>query len=244
MESMDLVASTPLASVVIPVFDGTRFLGEAIQSVLDQTYRPLELIVVDDGSSDGSAALARSFKEVCVIEQRHAGPGAARNRGIAASRGDMLAFLDADDVMPADKLELQVGYLGEHPDVGCVLGRQELFGDDASLSAAAFDPPLLRHPELQARGSIQPVSVVARRSVFETVGNFITGFGEDLDWLCRVWESGVRVETIDALVVRRRVHDSNLTHDLRGSRLAMFKALREHAARTREAAAMLDKSKP
>jgi GT2 family glycosyltransferase len=243
MESMDLVASRPLASVVIPVFDGIRFLAEAIQSVLDQTYQPLELIVVDDGSNDGSAAVARSFPGAHVIEQKHAGPGAARNRGIAASTGDMLAFLDADDVMPTDKLELQVGYLNEHPDVGCVLGRQQLFGDAGSPSAAALAPPLQRHPELQARGSMQPLSVVARRSVFETVGNFVTDFGEDLDWLCRVWEAGVRVEAIDAVVVRRRVHDKNLTHDLKRSRLAMFRALREHAGRTRATAAMLDPTK-
>ena len=111
---------------MIPVFNGERFLAAAIQSVLDQSYRPFELIVVDDGSTDSSAALARSFAGARVIEQEHAGPGAARNRGVAASSGEFLAFLDAHDELPADKLERQIGYLREHPEVGRALGRQQL----------------------------------------------------------------------------------------------------------------------
>ena len=109
-------------SVVIPVFNGERFLAEAIQSVLDQTYEPVEVIAVDDGSTDGSAAIARSFAGVQVIEQPNSGPAGARNAGIAAARGEFLAFVDADDIVPPDKLELQVTHLREHPEVGCVLG--------------------------------------------------------------------------------------------------------------------------
>ena len=81
------MSAAPLASIVIPVFNGERFLAAAIESALGQTYRPFEVIVVDDGSTDRSAAVARSFAEVRVIEQQHAGPGAARNRGVAAARG-------------------------------------------------------------------------------------------------------------------------------------------------------------
>jgi glycosyltransferase involved in cell wall biosynthesis len=226
--------STPLVSIVIPVFNGQRFLAAAIESALAQTYARFELIVVDDGSSDGSAAVARSFAAVQVIEQQHAGPGAARNRGVAASGGELLAFLDADDLMPANKLELQVGYLREHPEVGCVLGRQEVFPAGAVPPWAELPRSWqARHPELLDRGSLQPLSLVARRSVFEAVGEFSSGFGEDVDWLCRVWGCGVRVEVIDAIVVLRRVHDANLTHDVEASRRAMFRALRDHAARSR-----------
>jgi glycosyltransferase involved in cell wall biosynthesis len=235
--------SAPLVSVVTPVFNCERFLAEAIQSVLDQTYRPLEVIVVDDGSSDRSAEVARSFPGVCVIEQEHAGPGAARNRGIAASTGGLLAFLDADDLLPADKLERQVGYLNEHPAVGCVLGRQELFREPRGTApAAALSPPMCQHPELRARGSLQPLSLMARRSVFDAVGDFSTQFGEDIDWLSRVWGSGIRVDTIDAVVVRRRVHEGNLTHNIGASRLAMFRALKDHAARSRAGGSASDPS--
>lgn len=225
----------PLVSVVTPVFNGERFLADAIGSVLAQTYRRFELIVVDDGSTDGSVALARSFPDVRVLEQDHAGPGAARNAGIAASRGELLAFLDADDLMPVDKLEVQVAYLKSHPDVGCVLGRQVLFAEHAVDLPPAFAPPISsdRHPELLERGSLQPLSLMARRSVFDRVGEFSREFGEDLDWLARVWGSGIRVEVVDAVVVHRRVHDANLTHETRASRLAMFRALQAHAARVR-----------
>jgi glycosyltransferase involved in cell wall biosynthesis len=179
--------------------------------------------VVDDGSTDGSVAVARTFSDVRVIEQRHAGPGAARNRGIAAAHGEALAFLDADDLMPAERLERQLAHLRAHPDVDCVLGRQELFGETADGSPPAWVPA----------GSLQPLSLLARRTAVDAVGEFATGIGEDLDWLCRIWEAGLRVDTIDSVVVRRRVHDANLSHDLGGSRRAMFKALKDHAARTR-----------
>ena len=237
-----MTAPEPLVSVVIPVFNGERFLAAAIQSALDQTYRPLEVIVVDDGSTDESASIARSFPGVRVIEQAHAGPGAARNRAISAADGELLAFLDADDLMPADKLARQVGYLREHPDVGCVLGRQELFAEGGgSLPTWALPPARWQeqHPELSERGVIQPLSVVAWRSVVDAIGEFSTEFGEDVDWLCRVWGSDVRVDTIDAVVVRRRMHDANLTHDTGASRLAMFRALKGHAERSRAPAALV-----
>jgi glycosyltransferase involved in cell wall biosynthesis len=224
---------------VIPVFNGERFLAAAIQSVLEQTYRPLEVIVVDDGSTDRSLAIARSFQGVRVIQQARAGPGAARNRGVAAANGAFLAFLDADDLMPSDKLARQVGYLRENPEVGCVLGRQEHFTEaDGSLPCWAVAPVSWqeRHPGISERGVIQPLSAVARRSVFDAVGGFSTQFGEDVDWLCRVWGSGLRVDTVSAVVVRRRVHDRNLTNDTHSSRLAMFRALKDHAARSRAAA--------
>jgi glycosyltransferase involved in cell wall biosynthesis len=228
---------TPLVSVVIPVLNGERFLAAAIRSVLNQTYRPLEVIVVDDGSSDRSAAVARSFAGVRVIEQQHAGPGAARNRGVAAAAGELLAFLDADDLMPADKLRVQVAHLRDHPAAGCVLGRQEVFTETGDEPRWAVLPGSWRerHPELLERGSLQPLSLVARRSVVDAVGDFSSEFGEDVDWLCRIWGAGVRVDIIDAVVVRRRVHGANLTHDTGASRLAMFRALKRHAERSRAA---------
>src|SRR6476469_5199531 len=118
--------SRPLVSVVIPAFDAERFLGEAIESVLAQTYAPVETIVVDDGSSDGTVAVASAYAEVTVVEQPNGGPAAARNRGFAASRGELIAFHDSDDAMTPDKLEVQAGLLIDRPEVGCVLAEQEL----------------------------------------------------------------------------------------------------------------------
>src|SRR5436305_1029668 len=89
----------PMISVIIPVYNGERYLGEAIESVLAQSYHWLEIILVDDGSTDGSATVAKQFSPaVQVVRQPNLGAGAARNRGIALAQGEFLAFLDADDL--------------------------------------------------------------------------------------------------------------------------------------------------
>ncbi len=113
----------PLVSVIIPAFNARLHIGAALSSVLDQDYPNLEIIVVDDGSSDETSEEARRYGErVRVIRQANAGPAAARNRGVSVSRGELLAFIDADDVWIAGKLAAQVRYLREHPDVGVVFG--------------------------------------------------------------------------------------------------------------------------
>jgi len=101
--------SRPLVSVVIPVYNAEPFLREALDSVLAQDYEPFEVIVVDDGSTDGSGTIARSYPEVRYLRQENQGPAVARNAGIAAAQGEFLAFFDADDVMLPNKLSVQVG---------------------------------------------------------------------------------------------------------------------------------------
>ena len=89
----------PLVSCVIPVWNGEKYLGEAIQSVLDQTYSNIELVIVDDGSTDGTPDVIASFtNRVTSIRQEQSGPAAARNTGISASKGEIVAFLDSDDI--------------------------------------------------------------------------------------------------------------------------------------------------
>jgi glycosyltransferase involved in cell wall biosynthesis len=227
----------PLASVVIPVFNGERFLAAAIESVLDQTYRPLEVIVVDDGSTDASAAVASSFPCVRVVAQCNAGPASARNRGVATANGQFLAFLDADDVAPADKLEVQVGYLRDHPEVGCVLGRQELLldpGVDTPLWAGIPSELARRRPDIAKHGLVPYMSMVVRASLFEKVGVFDTNYvhGEDADWLLRARRHAA-VATLDSVVLRRRIHAGNLSNDLRALRHGSLRALKDHARRLR-----------
>ena len=109
----------PTVSVVIPVYNGDRYLAEAITSVLDQTYKNFELIVVDDGSTDGSAEIAKSYKQAVLYTfQPNGGLSKARNTGLALARGKYIAFLDHDDLWLPHKLARQVTYLDSHPDVG------------------------------------------------------------------------------------------------------------------------------
>jgi glycosyltransferase involved in cell wall biosynthesis len=228
-----------LVSVVIPVFNGERYLGEALESVLAQTYRPVEVIVVDDGSTDGSAAIARSFQGVRVLEQARGGPAVARNAGAVDSTGEFLAFHDADDLLPEDKLERQIGHLLEHPEVGCVLGRQELMLEPGVELPewAKLDPGFAeRRPDIVELGAVPLISMVMRRSLFVACGGFDPAYvhGEDADFLLRARERAP-VVTLDSVVLRRRVHSGNLSHDLSALRTGTFRVLRDHARRLRAA---------
>ncbi len=114
----------PLVTVVMAVYNAEAFLAEALDSVYAQDYEPFEVVLVDDGSTDGSAAIAQSYPGLRYLRQENGGPSAARNAAIAAARGELVAVADADDVQLPGRLSVQVGYLVEHPEVAVTLGRQ------------------------------------------------------------------------------------------------------------------------
>jgi glycosyltransferase involved in cell wall biosynthesis len=239
------VSSKPLVSVVIPAFNSERFLGEALASVSAQTYAPVETIVVDDGSSDGTAVVARAHTGISLIEQENSGPSAARNRGFAASRGEFVAFHDSDDVMAPDKLAVQVGHMLDNPDVGCVLTEQELIVERGAelpfwvegTKVKTVMPP--RPPELEDEPMVHPMSMVVRRETFERVGDFDESMraGEDFDWMLRAAEEGVEIARLSDVLLRRRVHPDSLTQDAAASRAGMFRAFKARIERHRARAA-------
>lgn len=231
----------PLVSVVIPAFEAERFLAEAIESVLAQTYAPVETIVVDDGSSDGTAAVAARYPQATLIRQPNAGPAAARNRGFATCQGELVAFHDADDAMSADKLEVQVGHLLADPAAELVFGEQELIVDDgaelpfwAEGSAARLPMPQ-RPAELAGEPLVHPMTMLMRREVFERVGEFDAAMqpAEDLDWVFRASELEVGIARLPRVVLRRRVHAQSLTQDAEASRAALFRAFKARIERHR-----------
>jgi glycosyltransferase involved in cell wall biosynthesis len=233
--------SRPLVSIVIPAFNAERFLGEAIESVLAQTYEQLETIVVDDGSSDGTVAVASAYDEVTVVEQTNAGPSAARNRGFVASRGEFVAFHDSDDVMTPDKLEVQAGILIDKPDVGCVLAEQELLVEPGAelpfwvegSKVQDLMPP--RPPELADEPLVHPMTMVVRREVFERIGGFDESMraAEDFDWMLRASEEGIEIARLSEVLLRRRVHPDSLTQDAAAARLGFFRAFKSRIERHR-----------
>jgi glycosyltransferase involved in cell wall biosynthesis len=235
----------PLVSVVIPAFNSERFLGEALASVFAQTYAPVETIVVDDGSSDGTAALARAQPGVNLIEQENSGPSAARNRGFAVSRGEFVAFHDSDDLMTPDKLTVQVGHMLDNPDVGCVLAEQELIVEEgAELPFWAEGSKVetvmpSRPPELEDEPLVHPMSMVVRRKTFERVGDFDESMraAEDFDWMLRAVEEGVEIARLSEVLMRRRVHPDSLTQNAAASRAGLFRAFKARIERHRARAA-------
>jgi len=225
-------ANDPLVSVIIPVHNCERYLAEAIESVLAQTYRPIEVVVVDDGSTDNSADIARSYQEIHYIYQPHQGVAAARNVAIAAAQGEFIAFLDADDRWPSDKLRVQVEYLIEHPHVGYTISRLQNF-----LAPGVNLPPRVKKSLLE-RDQIGLMTLVARRTVFEQVGGFDPGYrvGSDFEWFTRATDAGIPTAILPRVLLYRRIHDSNLSSQPQtraASLLRMFKASIDRQRRQR-----------
>ncbi|MEX2288088.1 MAG: glycosyltransferase family 2 protein [Planctomycetaceae bacterium] len=152
-------------SVVIPCFNAATYIHEAISSALNQTYRPLEVLVIDDGSTDESAEVAASFGEpVRVIQQPNQGESVARNRGIDEARGDWIAFLDADDVWKPEKLERQIALIDDG--VVCIHTAVFEFGSRQRVNDVSLLPPEVRYDieNLSVKGLIHPSSALVRRS--------------------------------------------------------------------------------
>lgn len=200
---------TPLISVIIPVYNCERYLAEAVESVLRQSCSPHEVIVVDDGSRDGSARVAQSFgARVRYRFQENAGIGAARNRGAGLARGDMIAFLDADDVWLEDKSARQVAAFDADPSLDIVSGQLEHFHSpelDEAVKLKIHCPPGLMPASL--------AGALIRRDFFERVGDFEINWrvGEGISWWMRAADAGARMLTLPDLVIRRRLHETNQT---------------------------------
>ena len=197
----------PLVSVIIPVYNGGRYLRAALESVFAQTYRPFEVIVVDDGSVDDSGDIAQSLPGVRYMRQANQGVAAARNHGIESARGEFLAFLDQDDLWTPEKLKLQIEYLLSNPDLGYTLTHQQFFLEPGATLPAWFRKELLSTVHT---GWVLGTLVVRRRT-FEQVGNFATGYAaaNDSDWFFRAKAAGIPMAVVPELLLLKRIHDSN-----------------------------------
>ena len=204
----------PLATIVIAAFNAEAFVGKAIESALGQSYEPLEVVVVDDGSTDSTADVVRSYDRVRYVHQENRGPSAARNRGLEEAEGIFVGFLDADDEALPEKMTLQVGYLVDHPDVGCTLGRQEVsFEGEGAPEWVSTDPVYGDF------AGIPLMSLVARRSTLLELGGFdpTLRIAEDRDLLVRMRERGIVVEVVPEIVLRRLFHGENLSFERTGA---------------------------
>src|SRR2546422_11221830 len=188
-----MVGITPLCvSVVIPVYNGEQYLADAIQSVRDQTYQNFEVIVVDDGSTDGSAEVAQRFGEaIRYVHQANGGVCKARNTGIAAAQGGYVAFLDQDDLWLPDKLATQVAYLDSHPEVGGVYCQCQVI-ENGEVRANPYYYEQVKDDVLGImRGPcLLMTATVFRREALRSIGGFDETFigagAEDIDLTLRL----------------------------------------------------------
>jgi glycosyltransferase involved in cell wall biosynthesis len=169
-------AASPRVSVVIPLYNAKDVIRKTIESVLAQTWTDREIVVVDDGSSDGSGDIVRSFgAQVRYVRQANGGVARARNRGIAESQGRYLALLDHDDLWHPQKLERQVALLDSRPDVGMVItdvAHIDREGKPMGIVGSGYNPAET-FARLFVRGYVPtPSAALIRRSVLEAVGGF------------------------------------------------------------------------
>jgi glycosyltransferase involved in cell wall biosynthesis len=200
--------AAPAISVIVPAYNAEPYIADAIDTVLEQGRPVSEVIVVDDGSSDDTAAVAESFEDpVTCLRREHAGLAATFNAGIDHARGDLIGAIDADDLWVPNKLALQLAALDEDPGLDLVFGQVE-----------EFISPELEEQErsrLQLRPGAKPGIVkgtmLARAAVFERVGRFDPRWevGEFIDWYGRAEESGVRSVVLPDVLLRRRLHAEN-----------------------------------
>ena len=220
-------------SVIIPVYNGARFIAAAIQSIVAQEYGSLEIIVVDDGSTDETAGIvARLDVDVRYVFQENAGPGAARNRGIRDASGDLIAFLDADDLWTPGSLRFLLNRLLEDPELDVVHGYARLFRDGASNGGLDFLNPDEVFPYYIGAG-------LYRRRAFEKAGLFEDRlrFSEDTEWYWRAAELGLRVDRLQGITLMVRRHEHNMTKGKTVADLQMLRVFKLMLDRRRAAAA-------
>ncbi|MES2682303.1 MAG: glycosyltransferase family A protein [Pseudomonadota bacterium] len=220
---------TPRISVIVPVYNGEAYLGECLASIAAQNLRPVEVIVVDDGSTDGSARLATA-QGARLLQQANRGPAAARNAGIAAASGELLAFLDADDIWPADSLSLRC---------------QCLLEADADIAHGLTEwqkwlPAEARWEVLEITSRLLFISsILFRRRAFEQIGVFDEDmrFSEDVDWCLRAQDAGLPRAMSETVVHHYRFHGSNMTLQAPDKDRYLFMAMRRSVLRKRAMAA-------
>lgn len=228
-----IMEERPLISVIVPVYNAGRYLAEAVESILAQAYRPIEIIVVDDGSTDDSADVARRFgSAVRYYFQANAGAAAARNQGVEFSQGTFLSFLDADDLWVTDKLSRQMAILADDPDLSMVFGHVQQF----------YSPELDEETRKKIDLSQETMpgyhvgTMLLKRDDFLRVGPFETALkvGEFIDWHAKAMEKGLKNFMMPEVVMKRRLHTNNMTVRERGSQSDYVRVLKAALDRKRK----------
>jgi glycosyltransferase involved in cell wall biosynthesis len=219
-------------SVITPVYNGEAFLAEAVESIQQQNYHPLEIIIVDDGSTDDTARIAVSFKgNIRYVYQPNSGPPAARNRGLRMARGNVIGFLDADDLWSENKLDLQLAYLAEDSSVEIVLGRTQLMqltrGVDGKPEFEVSSDPSI---------ALNLGSALFRKSVFDKVGLFDETLYhcDDWDWFMRARELDITMMIHQEVTRLYRRHERNITNQIELGNQYTIKMLKKSLDRRRQ----------
>lgn len=202
-----MLVKSPRISCIISCYNSEKYLAQALESVLAQTASVLEVIVADGGSQDSSPQIAARYPCVYVREVT-AGPAGNRNLGLRHAQGDLLAFLDADDLWHREKLARQCERFNIRPDLQIVLSHAQVFWEDPRQQELYVD-----HPRCQPVPGYATTTMLARRQVFQQLGYFEEHrwYTDATEWLLRARETGVALEMMSDVLTFHRFHEGNLT---------------------------------
>jgi glycosyltransferase involved in cell wall biosynthesis len=200
---------TPRISVIVPTRNAMPYLPDALESISAQAVAPLEILVVDGASTDGGRKAAAACPQARLLTQAGSGLAAARNIGLAAAQGDLIAFLDADDLWPTGSLIARVKHLAQHPDCAGVVGQVVRFLQAGTPLSLAYANGWLDQPV----PGYTPGALLARRTLFERVGAFdeTLAVGCDSDWFARTLDGGILLAMLPQVALHKRIHGANLS---------------------------------
>jgi glycosyltransferase involved in cell wall biosynthesis len=200
-----------LVSCIVPAYNAEAYLHGSLESILAQRYRPIEIVVADDGSMDRTTAIASAFgPPVRVVSQPTAGPAATRNFGLQEARGGFIAFLDPDDLWLPEKLAAQMARFAARPELQCSITHVQAFWDE---SCPEEEARYREHPRMRPVPGYATTTLLARRAVFDAVGPLDESlwYSDAADWFLRARERGIVIEVLPEPLTLHRLHARNLT---------------------------------
>lgn len=222
-----------LFSVIVPVFNGEKYIGEALSSVFADPFDSYEVIVVDDGSTDNTAAIAKSFPGIRYYYQPNQGVAVAVNNGIGKARGKYLTFLGSDDVWMPGRFARSFEVLESRPDLQVIMGQLIMFLEEGYIRPKNIPEEWLEKQMDSAGTGV----MTARHAVFKQVGLFNPSYrtGSDTEWLLRAKEMRIDIENVPILFIRRRLHGNNIsTTGTKQAKANVFNMIRESVNRKKK----------
>lgn len=218
-----MIAMSPKISVLIPTFNRSVYLRDCIDSVLNQSFKDIEIIVVDDGSTDCTKDVLDDYRgRITYYYQVNSGISSARNLCVKKARGDFIAFIDSDDLWCEDKLERQYSFLMSNKDVDIVFCKYKNFLDGADLTLDSVQK------ELQFNCKTALVTALIKRGLFDRFGDFSCDLdtGEDSEWIMRIALNGIDTKhCLDYVGYYRRIHSSNSILEKKATNRDVLKSL-------------------
>lgn len=225
---------SPLVSVIMPVYNAQKYVAEALEGLLNQTYKNIEIICINDGSTDGSLEVLQSYGDAIVLinSEKNEGIAATRNKGIAVAQGEFLAFADADDVSEPERVEAQIASFTADATLDISFTHMQCFISPDLLDEAKK----LRYCPPGVMSGRTSGTVMIKTESFKKVGMFnpVWRVGEFIDWFSRAEAMGLTFAVIAGVFVRRRIHETNTGVVERPSQSDYLKIMRESLKRKKQ----------